>query len=182
MCSSSFERDTPSARSCVIPRRDTRLSLSLSLSRSRAPPLFLGLRARRSESVPADDSARGREVERSPPGLDRERHTRHLLVRQFRACVCTTVNSRSCVRRERRRVFSHPSIPWYARGERDGSLASLLAARTSLRLFVRSRQSPTAARSATRGGRQRRQSRTSETLMILPQVHLRKPCYDFYFL
>lgn len=26
------------------------------------------------------------------------------------------------------------------------------------------------------------QSRTSGTLMILPQVHLRKPCYDFYFL
>lgn len=28
----------------------------------------------------------------------------------------------------------------------------------------------------------RTQSRTSGTLMILPQVHLRKPCYDFYFL
>ena len=26
------------------------------------------------------------------------------------------------------------------------------------------------------------QSTETETLMILPQVHLRKPCYDFYFL
>lgn len=40
-------------------------------------------------------------------------------------------------------------------------------------------QSPTAARLPVRG---ERQSRTSGTLMILPQVHLRKPCYDFYFL
>ena len=25
-------------------------------------------------------------------------------------------------------------------------------------------------------------NRTRHTVMILPQVHLRKPCYDFYFL
>ena len=29
---------------------------------------------------------------------------------------------------------------------------------------------------------QRQPSRLSFTIMILPQVHLRKPCYDFYFL
>lgn len=44
-------------------------------------------------------------------------------------------------------------------------------------------QSPTAASVSSRVGLTTgRQSRTSGTLMILPQVHLRKPCYDFYFL
>ena len=36
-------------------------------------------------------------------------------------------------------------------------------------------------RSQAEGPRRRRCFR-NETLMILPQVHLRKPCYDFYFL
>ena len=27
-----------------------------------------------------------------------------------------------------------------------------------------------------------RQAEKSQSIMILPQVHLRKPCYDFYFL
>lgn len=58
-------------------------------------------------------------------------------------------------------------------------------------LYVRasssSIQSPTAASarlplSINRDTRLSTQSRTSGTLMILPQVHLRKPCYDFYFL
>ncbi|KAL6266138.1 hypothetical protein P5V15_002998 [Pogonomyrmex californicus] len=45
-------------------------------------------------------------------------------------------------------------------------------------------QSPTAALGVSLqcARRPRWQSRTSVTLMILPQVHLRKPCYDFYFL
>lgn len=53
----------------------------------------------------------------------------------------------------------------------------------SERLFSASIQSPTAA--SARLSQKRglsTQSRTSGTLMILPQVHLRKPCYDFYFL
>lgn len=49
------------------------------------------------------------------------------------------------------------------------------------RVSLSSIQSPTAA-SARLKKRLSTQSRTSGTLMILPQVHLRKPCYDFYFL
>jgi hypothetical protein len=35
---------------------------------------------------------------------------------------------------------------------------------------------------ASNGGRRVKPLRVNATVMILPQVHLRKPCYDFYFL
>lgn len=68
------------------------------------------------------------------------------------------------------------------------ALSSLHLSLVSVKVF----QSPTAARARVLSlfalGRTRgRTTTTAEagppgTLMILPQVHLRKPCYDFYFL
>lgn len=89
------ERDTSSARSYVIPRRDTP---------HRTPPLFLGLREAERERT--GDRARGRR----PASIASD--TRHL----------RSVNSRSCAPRERRVL--RPSVNSVMRRETSVCLSS----------------------------------------------------------
>lgn len=46
----------------------------------------------------------------------------------------------------------------------------------------RGRRLPARTQEARAGGHGGHRAAAALSLMILPQVHLRKPCYDFYFL
>ncbi len=78
---------------------------------------------------------------------------------------------------------------WRQRGSTALALLTGRARHASARRGTDDRREPPpvpSSRNPERGGqngaRGSRKKTKSKTLMILPQVHLRKPCYDFYFL
>lgn len=159
------ERDTSSARSHVIPPVAT---------------LFTARRRRSSlvseaERERTGDEARGRR----PASIASD--TRRTCVPSI-PCACAQPSIPGRVRRESVGSYA-PSVNSYD-VQRERRLSSSLLPVGCISVLGCSSVADCCEERHTRHTwtTTSTEQRTSVTLMILPQVHLRKPCYDFYFL